>query len=359
MIARTLMLMAGGTGGHIFPALAVADVLREQGHAVSWLGANGAMETRLVPARGIAIDTLSISALRGKGLLALLLAPLRLCRAVAQAIAVLRRRRPEAVLAFGGFAAAPGGIAAALLGVPLLVHEQNQAPGMTNRLLARFARRVLCGFPGAFSRGEWVGNPVRPQIAAIPPPAERLAGRQGAVRVLVLGGSQGARALNEAVPKALRDLPMLEVRHQCGAAMVDATRAAYAQAGRVAQVEPFIEDMAAAYDWADVVIARAGASTLAEVCAAGIACVLVPFPGAVDDHQAANAEVLAAAGAALWLRQSPDWEAELARMLALLLPDRRTLLRMAEAARGLAHPDAAARVAAIALVEIERRGRAA
>lgn len=347
------VVMAGGTGGHIFPGLAVAEVLRSRGHSVRWMGAAGAMETRLVPERGIAVDALAISALRGKGAFALLAAPWRLWRAVWQARRLLRLARPQAVLAFGGFAAGPGGVAARLLGIPLLVHEQNKAPGLTNRLLARLARRVLCGFSGAFAAGEWVGNPVRPDIAALPAPAQRLEGRGGPLNVLVIGGSQGARALNAAVPTALHALGAARVRHQCGAPMLEATRAAYAAAGVEADIEPFITDMAAAYAWADLVIARAGASTLAELCAAGVASVLVPFPGAVDDHQAANAQVLAQSGAARWLRESPDFAVRLAEELRGVA-DRVTLLNMALAARALAKPEAAQRVAEIAIEEAGR-----
>ena len=242
--SRQFVILAGGTGGHIFPGLAVADVLRSGGHAVRWLGAVGAMETRLVPERGIALDTLEIAGLRGKGMTTLLAAPWRLARAVLQAWRLLRAQRPDAVLAFGGFAAGPGGLAARLLGVPLLVHEQNKAAGLTNRVLARLARRVLCGFEGALPRGEWVGNPVRPAIAALPAPAGRLADRTGPVRILVIGGSQGARALNESVPQAQKHLSPVEVCHQCGAPRLDATRAAYAAAGVTARIETFIADMA-------------------------------------------------------------------------------------------------------------------
>ena len=352
MSAPRFTVMAGGTGGHIFPALAVARALRERGAEVRWMGSAGGMEERLVPQGGFAIDAIRIGALRGKGALAALAAPLNVTRAVLQARRVLTSQRPNAVLAFGGFASGPGGLAARTLGLPLIIHEQNRAPGLTNRVLARVARRVLTGFPGAFPPpAEAVGNPVREAIAALPDPATRLRGRSGAVRVLVLGGSQGARGLNLAVPKALSGWMNLEVRHQCGEKLFDEPRAAYAVSKLNARIEPFITDMAEAYGWADLVISRAGASTLAELCAVGVASVLVPFPAAVDDHQARNAEYLADGGAAVWLRQTDALAAELADILKPLLGDRARLLDMARAARALALPDAAARVAAIAYEE--------
>jgi len=355
MSALRFTVMAGGTGGHIFPALAVARVLHERGAEVRWIGSAGGMEETLVPPQGFAIDTLPVRALRGKGALALLAAPFTLGRSVLRALSLLRRGQPNAVLAFGGFASGPGGIAARLLRLPLLVHEQNRAPGLTNRVLARVASRVLTGFPGTFpAPAEAVGNPVRPAIAALLHPATRLAGRTGALRVLVLGGSRGARGLNLAVPQALASWLNVDVRHQCGAALLDETRAAYQSAGVHAYIEPFIEDMAVAYGWADLVIGRAGASTLAELCAAGLGSVLVPFPQAVDDHQAKNAEYLAESGASVWLRQSDTLAQDLARVLAPLLGDRAALMRMARAARTLALPRAAERVADIAIEEARR-----
>jgi len=352
MSALRITVMAGGTGGHIFPALAVARVLRERGAEVRWLGSAGGMEERLVTEAGFAIDTLAIEGLRGKRATVLLAAPLRLARAGLAARRLLRAQRAMAALAFGGFASGPGGLAARSLGLPLIVHEQNRAPGLTNRVLARIARRVLTGFPGTFpAPAEVVGNPVREAIAALPAPDRRLAGREGPLRLLVLGGSQGARGLNLAVPVALAGSAGLEIRHQCGAKGLDEASAAYAAAGVSARIEPFITDMAEAYGWADLVIGRAGASTLAELCAAGVASVLVPFPQAVDDHQAKNAAYLADAGAALWLRQSATLAADLGRALQPLLGDRARLLAMARAARALALPDAAERVARIAIEE--------
>lgn len=350
---RPVMILAGGTGGHIFPGLAVAKAFRAIDVPVTWLGADGGMETRLVPQNGIAIDTIAVRGVRGKGTLTLLAAPFQVFSAVRAAQRVLRLRQPRAVISFGGFAAGPGGLAARLAGVPLVVHEQNRAPGMTNRVLARFAGRVLTGFPDTFAdrHGEVVGNPVRAEISEIAPPEQRFAGRAGPLRLLVLGGSQGARALNDAVPKALaawRGVIDFEVRHQSGETLRDEAEAAYATAGIQASVEPFIADMGAAYAWADVVVCRAGALTIAELCAVGVAGVLVPFPQAVDDHQTRNARYLVDRGAAQLLAQDGDLAEHLGATLEIL-SHRGDLLRMAQAARALARPDAAQRVARIVL----------
>jgi UDP-N-acetylglucosamine--N-acetylmuramyl-(pentapeptide) pyrophosphoryl-undecaprenol N-acetylglucosamine transferase len=349
------MIMAGGTGGHIFPGLAVAKVLRERGVPVTWLGADGAMETRLVPQHDIPIDTLAIGGLRGKGKLALLGAPLRLLRAIRAAGFLIRDRQPRAVIAFGGFASGPGGIAARLHGLPLLVHEQNRAPGMTNRVLSRVARRVLAGFPGSFAkREEAVGNPVRAEIAAITPPDLRLANRQGPLHLLVLGGSQGARVLNNAVPKALAALGAgmpVQVRHQSGEKLHAEALQAYADAGVQASVEPFIADMAEAFAWADLVVCRSGASTLAELCAVGVGSVLVPFAAAVDDHQTRNAEYLVERGAAVLLKQGETLATQLEGVLRDLSENSARRMQMANAARALAKVDAAERIADIILEE--------
>ena len=352
-----VMILAGGTGGHIFPGLAVANALRARDASVLWLGADGGMETRLVPAHGLPIRTIAVRGLRGKGFASTLAAPFVLLRSLWQAWAVLRRERPRAVVSFGGYAAGPGGLAAWLLRRPLIVHEQNRAPGMTNRVLARFARRVLCGFPDSFAnvKNETVGNPVRAEISSLPQPAERFAGREGPIRLLVLGGSQGARAINEAVPKvvaALQSRQSFEIRHQCGEKMLDQARAAYADAGVQASVEPFITDMAAAYGWADLVIGRAGALTIAELCAAGVGSILIPFPGAVDDHQARNADFLKERGGGDWLRQGDALETQLLDRLRALAGDRAQLLRLAQAARAAAFPQAAQRVAEIVMQEV-------
>jgi UDP-N-acetylglucosamine--N-acetylmuramyl-(pentapeptide) pyrophosphoryl-undecaprenol N-acetylglucosamine transferase len=351
-MSAPVLIMAGGTGGHIFPGLAVAQELRARGVPVLWLGSVGGLETRLVPQAGLEIETLAIGGVRGKGVLTLLMAPLRIVRAIVAAWRIVRRARPRSALAFGGFAAGPGGIAVRLAGVPLIVHEQNSIAGVTNRILSHFAQRLLCGFSGVFARGEWVGNPVRREIASVSAPMQRFSSPKRAPRLLVLGGSQGARALNERVPQALAKLPAEQrpqVRHQCGAKFADAARDAYAQAAVTATVEPFIDDMAAAYAWADLIVCRAGALTLAELAAAGVGSILVPFPFAVDDHQTANARAWVDAGAALLLPESEASAERLATVLGELLLDHARLLAMAQAARTLAKPDSAARIADVCL----------
>ncbi len=350
---RPVLIMAGGTGGHIFPGLAAAAELRARGVPVLWLGAEGGLETSLVPQHGIALETLSIGGLRGKGLATMLRTPLRLLRAVRTARAVVRQRAPRAVLSMGGYVAAPGGIAALLAHVPLLVHEQNRVPGLTNRLLARIAQRVLTGFADAFSgmktavTAEWVGNPVRAAISALPPPAQRAAARGKALEILVLGGSQGARSLNTLLPEVLhRRSSNLEfrVRHQCGAKNLEQARKAYLDAGVEAEVVPFVDDMAAAYAAADLVVCRAGALTLAELAAAGVASILVPYPHAVDDHQTKNALGMVDAGGGVLVAEGDDFIKRLGATIESLA-DRTCLVRMGEAARTLARPDAARRIA--------------
>jgi len=315
-----------------------------------------------VPPHGIAIDTIPIQGLRGKGIGALLRLPIRLLAAVRAAARVLRAHRPRAVVSFGGYAAGPGGIAAVIAGIPLLVHEQNRAPGLTNRVLARVARRVLTGFPGSFPGKEIVvGNPVRDVIARIAPPAQRLDRGDGEFRVLVLGGSQGARALNQSMPAALRVLrddsafaaQRLIVRHQCGEKMREEAVRAYAEAGVDASIETFIADMAEAYAWADLVVCRGGALTLAEVCAAGVASLIVPLPTAVDDHQTKNGMFLVERGAARVFKQSDALADKLAVALRELAADPAQRAAMAEAARALAKTEAAARVAD-AVLEVAR-----
>jgi UDP-N-acetylglucosamine--N-acetylmuramyl-(pentapeptide) pyrophosphoryl-undecaprenol N-acetylglucosamine transferase len=366
---QSVLIMAGGTGGHIFPGLAVADSLRQRGVEVRWLGASGGMECQRVPAWGIPLDVVDISGLRGKGAGRWLLAPWKLLRAVFQGVRLLGRLRPACAISFGGYAAGPGGLAARLRGVPLLVHEQNRVPGLTNRVLARFAARVLQAFPGTWEerlQPLTCGNPVRQDVAALDAPGQRLAGRSGPVRVLVTGGSQGARALNRLVPEALRLAPeglQLEIRHQCGRSWLEETESAYRAAGigirvgpnagaapavaapQVVEVTEFIDDMSAAYGWADLVICRAGALTVSEVAAAGVAAVFVPYPHAVDDHQTRNAEFLAERGAALLLSESGLDARRLADELNGLLGDRGRQLDMAARARAAATPDSAARVA--------------
>lgn len=342
----TLMVMAGGTGGHIYPGLAVADALRARGWKVVWMGNPEGMEARIVPASGYDMAWVRFSALRGKGLLRKLLLPVNLLRGFAQALSQIRRVKPDVVLGMGGYVTFPGGMMAALLGRPVVVHEQNSVAGLANRVLAGVADKVVTGFPGVLKKGEWAGNPVRAEITAVAPPAERFAGRIGPLRVLVVGGSLGAAALNEAMPKALALLAPEQrplVTHQAGAKQIDALRAAYRAAGVEGELLPFIDDMAARYAKADLVICRSGALTVAELAAVGVASVLVPFPHAVDDHQTGNARFLAEAGAAVLL---PQTELTPQRLAALLLEmDRERLLTMADKARGCAKPEATARVA--------------
>lgn len=347
-----VLIMAGGTGGHIFPGIAVGAELRARGVPVVWLGGRVGLEQRLVPAAGFPLRTLGFGGVRGKGLVTRMLALPRLLGAWLAARRLLRQLRPRSVLALGGYASAPGGLAARSLRLPLVVHEQNRVPGMTNRLLARHATRLLSGFADAFptGRAEWVGNPVRESIAALPEPALRLAGRSGPLRVLVLGGSQGAQSLNGRLPAVFgRYGEALEVHHQCGAAHVEATRAAYAASGVRARVEPFIDDMAAAYAWADLAVCRAGALTIAELCAAGVPAILVPFPHAVDDHQTRNAEAMVAVGAAECVAEGEDFAERLDRAFGPLIAARERAVAMAAAARTLARPDAARRIADICL----------
>lgn len=348
-----VMIMAGGTGGHIFPGLAVAAALRAQGIAVIWLGAEGGMETRLVAEQGLRLYTLAVRGVRGKALGVRLQAPWMLLRTLLAAVRVLRATRPRSVLSMGGYVAGPGGLAAFLMRIPLLVHEQNALPGMTNRVLARLARRVLGGFADALPGLEWVGNPVRAEITKLDPPAERFRGR-GVPRLLILGGSQGAKVLNRRVPEALLCLDRLqrpEVWHQCGESDLDATRRAYRRHGIKARVEPFIVDMAAAYAWADLALCRAGALTLAELAAVGLGAVLVPYPYAVDDHQTRNAVAMVDAGAALLCQESQCAASILAGHLQALLSDAHARLQMAESARVLARPQAAQTIAQRCLEE--------
>ena len=343
---KTLMVMAGGTGGHIFPGIAVAEELRGRGWRIVWMGNPDGMEARIVPARGYETAWVRFGALRGKGLVRKLLLPLNLLRGFWQALRALRRVRPDVVLGMGGYITFPGGMMAALLGRPLVLHESNSVAGLANRVLAKVADRVLSGFPEVLEKAEWLGNPVRADIAAVVPPAERMAGREGPLRVLVVGGSLGAAVLNETVPQALLRLPAEQrpvVVHQAGERQIEALRAAYARAQVEGDLRPFIADMAAAYADADLVICRAGALTVAELAAAGVASLLVPFPHAVDDHQTGNARFLADRAGAYLLPQSELTPERLAGILASL--DRGRLLQMAENARALAKPLAAVAVA--------------
>ncbi len=346
-MSKTILIMAGGTGGHIFPALSVAHRMRDEGWRVVWLGNPDGMESRLVPQHGFEMVWVKFGALRGKGLLRKLLLPLNLLRGFWQGWKAIRQVRPDVVLGMGGYITFPGGMMAALLGVPLVLHEQNSVAGLANRVLAGVADRIATGFPDVLKKGDWVGNPVRPEIAALPAPNERLGERQGALRVLVIGGSLGAQALNEMVPKGmamLREDELPQIVHQAGEKHIEALQTNYAAAGVQAHCVPFIEDMAGAYEWADLVICRAGALTIAELAAAGVASILVPFPHAVDDHQTGNAMFLVNVGGAFLLPQS-----ELtADSIALIRNySRGQLLEMAQKARSLAKPDATADVANI------------
>jgi len=357
--APLALIMAGGTGGHVFPALALARELRARSWQVVWLGTRRGLEARLVPAEQIAVEWLSVSGLRGKGALVWLSAPLKLARALLQALAVIRRRRPALVVGLGGFVAGPGGIAAWMLRRPLLIHEQNAIAGFTNRCLARLARRVLTAFPGSFPprvHAQVVGNPVRREIAELPPPSQRFAQRHGPTRLLVVGGSQGATQLNAMVPFALARAAAtqrFEVQHQSGERWIEAAKRNYAEAGMTVRLQPFIEDMAAAYGWADLVICRAGALTVSELAAAGVGAILVPFPAATDDHQTRNAAFLVDDGAAVMIAERELSAERLAGELVRLCHGRARLLAMAERARALARPRAAQELAD-ACVELVR-----
>ena len=341
---RTALIMAGGTGGHVFPGLAVADVLRERGWHVVWMGTRAGMEARLVAARGYELAAIRAAAVRGRGVLAALVLPINLLVGFWQSARAIFRLRPDVVLGMGGYVAFPGGMMASLLARPLAVHEQNAIAGLTNRILAGVADKTMSAFPHALKGAEWTGNPVRDEIAALADPAERFARRGGPLKLLVVGGSSGAQALNECVPRALALLePRPSVVHQSGEKNYAALRAAYAAAGVQGELTPFIDDVARRYAQADLVICRAGAMTVAELSVGGVASVLVPLPHAVDDHQTANARFLADQGAAILLPQIDLTPQKLAALLRTL--DRPQLLAMARKARGLGKPDAARIVA--------------
>jgi UDP-N-acetylglucosamine--N-acetylmuramyl-(pentapeptide) pyrophosphoryl-undecaprenol N-acetylglucosamine transferase len=346
-----VLILAGGTGGHVFPGLAVAAQLRSLGCEVIWLGVRRGVEASVVPRCGIEIHFVRVGGLRRRGWLGWLLAPVRVGLATIECIRLIRRLRPDAVLGMGGFVSGPAGVAAWLLRRPLLVHEQNSIPGLTNRVLAPLANRVMEAFPGSFParvKPLYTGNPVREEIARIPAPAARMTERTGRLRLLVLGGSQGARTLNEVVPAALAALPdpsLVEVRHQAGEKNLSSARASYTASHLDVQPVAFIDDMGGAYGWADLVVCRAGATTVAELAVAGAASVLVPFPFAVDDHQTKNARRLVESGAAVLVPEGEFNAGRLSRLLEEFLHARDRLLRMAEAARAIAVPDAAQRVA--------------
>ena len=355
-MSRTLLVMAGGTGGHIMPGMAVAEHLRAQGWNIAWMGNAEGMEAKLTAGKGYEMAWVRFSALRGKGLLRKLLLPFNLLRGFSQAWQQLGRIRPDVVLGMGGYVSFPGGMMAVLRGIPLVLHEQNSVAGLANRVLAGVADRVMTGFPGVFRKGAWVGNPVRPEIAVLPAPTLRYAAHDGPLRLLVVGGSLGAQALNETLPKALalideQDRPI--VVHQSGEKHLPMLKSLYASEGVKAECVAFIEDMAGAYAWADLVICRAGALTVAELAAAGVASLLVPFPHAVDDHQTSNARFLSGAGAAILLPQEQMTPQHLAEIRKLSRPQ---LTQMAEKARELARPDATAEVAQ-ACAQLARKGK--
>jgi len=357
-MSRSILIMAGGTGGHIFPALAVADRLREQGWQVTWLGAPDSMEAELVPKQGYEMALVRFSGLRGKGWLRKLLLPLNLLIALWQSAVAIFLHRPDVVLGMGGYITFPGGMMAAFLRRPLVIHEQNSVAGLSNKVLARVASRVMSGFPDVLPKAIWCGNPVRSSIAALPEPQQRYAARSGKLNVLVVGGSLGAQAINQAVPLALA-LMSEEVRpnvvHQTGRQHHAAVVQMYQQAGVKADIRAFIDDMAESYAAADLVICRSGALTVAELAAAGVASLLIPFPFAVDDHQTHNARFLSERGAAVVLPQTALTAEKLAQWLGE--QRREKLLAMAQQARGLARADAAAAVAALC-TEIVETGEA-
>jgi UDP-N-acetylglucosamine--N-acetylmuramyl-(pentapeptide) pyrophosphoryl-undecaprenol N-acetylglucosamine transferase len=341
---KTILIMAGGTGGHIFPGLAVAQEMRAAGWEVVWLGARGGMEERLVPPRGFRTAWIRAKAARGKGLLQKLVLPANLLFSFWESACHLRRVKPDVVLGLGGYVAFPGGMMASLLNHPLALHEQNAIAGLANRVLSTVSDKVMVAFPGALKSAEWTGNPVRGEIAALAAPGQRFAGRAGPLRILVVGGSLGAQALNEAVPAALASIsPPPVVVHQSGEKHLEALKKSYREAGVEGELVAFIDDMARRYAEADLVICRAGAVTIAELSAGGMASILVPFPHAVDDHQTANARFLVDRGAALLLHQKDMTAQRLAQLIGSL--DRQTLLQMAEKARALGKPDAARIVA--------------
>ena len=352
-MSRTIMIMAGGTGGHIFPALSVAEQLRAQGWNIVWLGARSGMEGRLIPPRGYTMAWVRFSGVRGKGVLRLALLPLNLLVAFWQSARAIFRHRPDVVLGMGGYVAFPGGMMASLLNRPLVIHEQNSVAGLANRVLARLADRILAAFPDAFGPRiavSWIGNPVRDEIAALDPPLTRLAGRSGRLQLLVLGGSLGAQVLNETVPRALAQMAQEtrpNVTHQSGDAHIGALREHYARCGVAAELVPFIDDMAARYAAADLVICRAGATTIAELAAAGVASVLVPYPHAVDDHQTVNARYLVERGAAVLIPQREFTAEKLAGLLSSFVRER--IVEMAVAARAAAKPHAARAVAEVCM----------
>lgn len=356
MTTRTILIMAGGTGGHVFPGLAVADYLKQVGWHVVWLGTEAGMETKLVPQRGYQTEVISFSGLRGKRLTTWLTLPLRLLKAFFQSVRIIQRVKPDVVLGMGGYPAFPGGMMASLLNKPLVIHEQNSVAGLTNKILAQVADKIFLGFPDVSlakkARAMCSGNPVRAEIEQIEAPQRRFSGRQGKLNLLVVGGSLGAQALNTTVPQALKLLPghlRPIVIHQTGASHLEAVRKAYGEMELEGEIVAFIDDMAKRYAVCDLVLCRSGALTVAELSAAGVASILVPYPHAVDDHQTGNARFLASHGAAVLLPQQELTAEKLARLLTDLT--REHLLGMAVAARNQAKPEAT-RIVAEACIEL-------
>jgi UDP-N-acetylglucosamine--N-acetylmuramyl-(pentapeptide) pyrophosphoryl-undecaprenol N-acetylglucosamine transferase len=351
---KTALVMAGGTGGHVFPALATARCLEQQGVSIHWMGTQKGIESSVVPNAGIQLHTIDVQGLRGKGRLSLLLAPFKLVKAIWQAVKVVRKVRPDVVLGMGGFASGPGAVAARLLRIPLVIHEQNAVAGMTNRISAKLAQRILVAFPGAFSgavKTEQTGNPVRGAILDLPEPEVRYSQRDGVINVLIVGGSLGAKAINEIVPEALAELSIEErpcVWHQTGKQNFEVTQEKYRVLNLSARVDAFIEHMDEAYGWADLVICRSGALTVSELAIAGVPALLIPFPFAVDDHQTGNARYLEEAGAAWIIQQSDLKKDDLVKILRNKT-DRSSLLEMALKARSVAKPNASIDVAKICL----------
>jgi UDP-N-acetylglucosamine--N-acetylmuramyl-(pentapeptide) pyrophosphoryl-undecaprenol N-acetylglucosamine transferase len=352
-LQKPILVMAGGTGGHVFPALAVAECLRQRGENIIWLGTQNGIEARVVPAADFAIEWLSVQGLRGKGMATLLLAPFRLLRACWQALWLLRRLRPKAVLGMGGFVSGPGGLMAWLLNIPLFLHEQNSIVGLTNRILSRFAVRSYTAFPDAASslpRSECIGNPVRADLASIEPPETRLQSRINAPRQLLgIGGSLGAAALNSIVPRATACLDRDQrpvIRHQCGDKHLQVCQQNYQQAGVDAEVVSFIDDMQQAYAWADLVVCRAGALTISELTAVGLGSLLIPFPYAVDNHQFHNARFLEQANAAQILNEAELSAESLALKLTFFQQNRPVLVEMAVNARARLQASADEKLAA-------------
>ena len=346
---RRIVIMAGGTGGHVFPALAVADSLLEKGWQVSWLGTQKGLESRVIPENGIEIDWLSVAGVRGKGLTSKITAVVMLFKACIQAWEILRRRKPDVVLGMGGFVAGPGGLMAKLLGIPLIIHEQNRVPGTTNRLLARMANQVLEAFPGSFNKkykAKFTGNPLRKQFLTALEGKSRQSGQSA--RILVFGGSQGARILNEVVPEAISELNDVQIKHQTGVAMCEQVNSRYKTLGVDAEVHAFIDDMVSAYQWADMVICRSGAMTVTEIAAMAVPAIFIPLPGAIDDHQTANARYLTDAGAGQILMQKNLNAKSLAEHITQVLGQ---LDIMGKAAKQCARLDATEVVAGCCIAE--------